>query len=140
LAAGDRNAAEARLKTIVRKSAAHAGARNDLAWLLATDGRDLDLALSLAREASRLGPESATLDTLGFVHLERGENRQAVDVLEKAIENPGSSPTIHYHLAIALSRSGNTERARSLLQRALAEGDFPEAEDAQRLLANLDPS
>jgi tetratricopeptide (TPR) repeat protein len=140
LAAGDRNAAEARLKTIVRQSAAHAGARNDLAWLLATEGGDLDLALSLAREASRLGPEAATLDTLGFVHLERGENRQAVDVLERAIAAPGSSPTVHYHLAMALSRSGNTERARSLLQRALAVGDFPEAEAAQWLLANLDPS
>ncbi len=140
LATGDRNAAEARLKTIVRQSAAHAGARNDLAWLLASESRDLDLALSLAREASRLTPESATLDTLGFVHLERGENAQAVDVLEKAIAVPGSSPTIHFHLAMALERSGNTERARSLLQRALAAGDFPEAKAARQLLANLGPS
>jgi tetratricopeptide (TPR) repeat protein len=140
LAAGDRNAAEARLRAIVRRSAGHPGARNDLAWLLATEGRDLDLALFLASEASRLSPESATLDTLGLVHIKRGEDEQAVDALEKAIAISGSSPTVHYHLAMALGRSGNTERARKMLKRALAGGDFPEAEAARQQLAELDPS
>jgi tetratricopeptide (TPR) repeat protein len=140
LAAGDRNTAEARLRAIVRRSAGHPGARNDLAWLLATEGRDLDLALFLASEASRLSPESATLDTLGLVHIKRGEDEQAVDALEKAIAISGSSPTVHYHLAMALGRSGNTERARKMLKRALAGGDFPEAEAARQQLAELDPS
>jgi len=140
LAAGDRNGAEARLKAIVRRSVAHSGARNDLAWLLATEGRDLDLALSLASEASRLRPESATLDTLGFVHIKRGEDAQAVDALEKAIAFPGSSPAVYHHLATALSRIGATERARAMWQRALAGGDFPDAEAARRQLAELDPS
>jgi tetratricopeptide (TPR) repeat protein len=140
LAAGDRNAAEARLRAIVRRSAGHPEARNDLAWLLATERRDLDFALSLARDASRLRPESATLDTLGLVHIERGEVEEAVDALEKAIATPGASPTVHYHFAIALIKSKNTERAREMLKRALAGGDFPEAEAARQQLAELDPS
>jgi Flp pilus assembly protein TadD len=140
LAAGDRNAAEARLRAIVRLSAGHPGARNDLAWLLATEGRELDLALSLASEASRLRPESATLDTLGFVHIERGENLEAVSALERAVAFPGGSPTVHYHLAIALGRLGKTERERERLMRALAGGDFPEAEAARQQLAELDHS
>jgi tetratricopeptide (TPR) repeat protein len=140
LASGDRNAAEARLRAIVRRSAGHPEARNDLAWLLATERRDLDLALSLAREASRLRPESATLDTLGLVHIERGEVAEAVNALERAIAAPGNSPTVHYHFAIALIRSKNTERARKILKRALAGGDFPEAEAARKHLAELDPS
>ena len=139
-AAGDRGAAEARLRAIVRRSVGHPEARNDLAWLLATEGSDLDLALSLAREASRLRPESATLDTLGFVHIKRGEDLKAVDALEKAAAFPGGSPTVYYHLAIALGRSGNTERARENLKRALAAGDFPEAEAARQQLAELDSS
>jgi tetratricopeptide (TPR) repeat protein len=139
LAAGNRDAAKARLEAIVRQSAAHVGARNDLAWLLASEAGDLDLALALAREASRLGPEPATLDTLGFVHLARGEYERAAEALERAIAMPGSSPSAHYHLALALNRSGDTARARELLQRALAAGDFPEAEAARGLLANLDP-
>jgi hypothetical protein len=39
-----------------------------------------------------------------------------------------------------MSRSGNTERAREMLKRALAGGDFPEAEAARQQLAELDPS
>jgi Tfp pilus assembly protein PilF len=74
------------------------------------------------------------------VHIKRGEDAEAVDVLEKAIAVPGSSPTVHYHLATALSRSGNTQRAREMLKRALAGGDFPEAEAARQQLADLDPS
>jgi len=139
LAAGDRNAAETRLRAIVRRSAGHAGARNDLAWLLATDGKDLDLALSLAKEASRQMPESATFDTLGLVHIQRREHEEAVDALEKAVADPESSPTVQYHLAMALSQSGNTERAREMLRRALAGGAFPELEAARKQLAELNP-
>ncbi len=139
LAASDRVAAEARFRAIVRRSAGHSGARNDLAWLLATEGRELDLALSLASEASRLRPESATLDTLGLVHIERGENLEAISALEKAVAVPGASPSVHYHLAIALGRSGQTKRARENLKRALDGGDFPEAEAARQRLAELDP-
>jgi Flp pilus assembly protein TadD len=140
LAAGDRDAAEVRLRAIVRRSAGHPGARNDLAWLLATEGRELDLALSLASEASRLQPESATLDTLGLVHLERGENAEAVSALEKAVAVPGGSPTVHFHLAVALGRSGKTRRAIERLKHALSGEDFPEAEAARQQLAELDPS
>ena len=139
LAAEDRSAAEARLRAIIRRSAGHLGARNDLAWLLAIEGRDLDLALSLASEASRLNPESATLDTLGLVHIKRGEDEEAVTALEDAIAAPESSPTAHYHLAIALERTGNTERAREMLEKALAGGDFPEANAARQQLAELAP-
>jgi len=71
---------------------------------------------------------------------QRGENERAVDVLEQAIAVSGASPSIHYHLAVALGKSGKIERARDLLRSALATGDFPEAEAARQLLANLDPT
>jgi tetratricopeptide (TPR) repeat protein len=140
MADGDQDAAEVRLRAIVRQSGGHPAARNDLAWLLANDGRELDLALSLAEEASRLRPEPATLDTLGLVHIERGENEEAIDALERAIAAPGAAPTVYYHLAIALRRSGETERAREILKRTLAGGEFPEAEAARKQLAELDRS
>jgi hypothetical protein len=57
-----------------------------------------------------------------------------------AIAAPGATPTVHYHLAIALRRSGETERAREILKRTLAGGDFPEAEAARQQLAELDRS
>ena len=135
---GDRENAEARLRNIVKLFAGHAGSRNDLAWMLATSGEKLDLALSLAEEASRMSSEPEFLDTLGFVHLQRGESLEAVEVLERAVAVSGASPSIHYRLGTALSQSGNTERARKMLNQALEAGTFPEAEDARRQLAQLD--
>jgi tetratricopeptide (TPR) repeat protein len=138
LAGGDRENAEARLRDIVRLFAGHVGSRNDLAWMLAEAGEDLDLALSLAEEASRMSSEPEILDTLGFVHLKRGESRKAVEVLDRAVSVGGASPSIHYRLGIALIQSGNTERAREMLNRALGAGPFPEAEAARRQLALLE--
>jgi hypothetical protein len=49
------------------------GARNDLAYVLATQGVELDRALRLAQEAYKaLDDEAATADTLGFVYLRKG--------------------------------------------------------------------
>jgi len=138
LAAGDRGNAEARLRDIVRLFAGHVGSRNDLAWMLAEAGENLDLALSLAEEASRMSSEPEILDTLGFVHLKRGEFREAVETLDRAISVGGDSPSIHYRLGTALSQSGNIERAREMLNRALDAGNFPEAEAARRQLAQLE--
>jgi Flp pilus assembly protein TadD len=138
LATGDRENAEARLRDVVKLFAGHAGSRNDLAWMLAKSGEELDLALSLAEEASRLSSEPEFLDTLGFIHLERGETQEAIEVLERAVAVSGASPSIYYRLGTALSRSGNTERARKFLSQALEAGTFPEAEDARRQLAQLE--
>ncbi len=135
---GDRESAEARLREVVRIFAGHVGARNDLAWLLADGGEDLDLALSLAEAAIQMSPEPETLDTLGFVHLRRGELEPAVEVLDRALAIGGKSPSIYYRLGTALGRSGETERAREMLKRALEAGAFPEADDARRQLAQLE--
>jgi tetratricopeptide (TPR) repeat protein len=138
LATGDRENAGARLRDVVKLFAGHAGSRNDLAWMLAKSGEELDLALSLAEEASRLSSEPEFLDTLGFIHLERGETQEAIEVLERAVAGNGASPSIHYRLGTALSRSGDTERARKFLSQALEAGTFPEAEAARRQLAQLE--
>jgi len=139
LASGDREGAVARLRTVVQHHPESAGARNDLAFLLAEDGTELDLALSLAEAARERDPSPEVLDTLGWVRLQRGEAEPAVAALEQAVaERPGSA-TIRYHLAKALSAAGNEERARQMLESALGLGSFPEADDARAELARLGP-
>ena len=137
LAAGDKPGAEAKLRELVRRAPGHSGARNDLAWILTEKGEELDLALALAEEARRTDPSPDVLDTLGYVHLKRGEPSAAVAALELAVEGRSDSPSIRYRLGTALSRAGNTERARKMLQTALEAGAFPEAEAARRELAQL---
>jgi tetratricopeptide (TPR) repeat protein len=148
LGMGARDDALARLRRVVRDFPGHAAARNDLAWMLAEDGKrsrndeerktDLDLALQLAEEASRLDPAPEILDTLGYVHIQRGESSAAVAVLEKAVAANASSPSIRYRLGTAFNQAGDTERAREMLSGALEAGPFPEAEQARRELAQLD--
>jgi tetratricopeptide (TPR) repeat protein len=138
LAGGDTAGAEARLREVVRRDPGNVGARNDLAWLLAEKGTDLDAALALAEAAQRIDPSADVLDTLGWVHLKRGETQQAVQAFEQALKERPDSPSIGYHLGIALSQAGDKPRAREVFQAALATGAFPEAEAARRELAQLE--
>jgi tetratricopeptide (TPR) repeat protein len=137
LGQGRTEEAETRLREIVKRDASHAGARNDLAWILAEDKRNLDYALVIAEEAQRIDPSPEVLDTLGFVRLQRGESAAAVTVLEQAVQAEAVSPSIRYRLGLALSQTGDTARAREMFQAAIAAGTFPEADDAQRELARL---
>jgi len=138
LAAGDSAGAEARLREVVRVDPGNVGARNDLAWLLAEKGADLDAALALAESAKRLDPSADVMDTLGWVHLKRGETQDAVQDFEQALAKRPDSPSIRYRLGMALTKAGDKARAREMLQAALATGAFPEAEAARRDLAQLE--
>jgi tetratricopeptide (TPR) repeat protein len=115
IAAGDLTSAEERLRSIVKRHAAHSGARNDLAWLLAEKGQDLDFALALAEEASQLDPSPNVLDTLGWVYLKRGDAARAVEVLQAAAREQPESVGIREHLAEALARAGKGEAGAALL-------------------------
>jgi tetratricopeptide (TPR) repeat protein len=137
LASGDRAGAEKRLSEVVRKHTNHAAARNDLAWLLADQGKDLDRALKLAEDALRIQSSADFLDTLGWVRFKRTEYSGAVAVFEQAVAQRPDSPSMRYRLGLALSRSGDTARASEEFETALEAGNFPEAEDARHELAQL---
>lgn len=96
---------------------------NNLAWIYAQQGRELDRALSLAMHARELAPEDpAVLDTLGVVHLARREYSRAVGVLELAhslAQSKGQRRTavlaeVKHHLSEAYLRAGQTEQASLL--------------------------
>ncbi len=137
LAAGNREEAQRRLSEIADRHPGAAGARNDLAWLLADSGGDLDRALALAKEAVRLDPQPAILDTLGYVHLKREEPKRAAAVFERALAAQPDAPSTRYHLGVALARLGDAEGASRAFRAALDAGAFPEAEAARRELDRL---
>lgn len=138
LAQGKQDEAEKRLREIVKLFPGEAAPRNDLAWVLAEQEKDLDFALTLAQEASQIEATPEILDTLGFVQLALGDSEAAVATLEKALEKAGDSPSIRYRLGTALEKSGQVERARAMLRQALDAGSFPEKEAAERKLAQLE--
>ncbi len=128
------------LRATLEVSPAHVGANNDLAWLIASNDGDLDEALLHAKRAVRADRSADTLDTLGYVHLKKGDNDEAVGVLAKALEARPDSPSIEYRLGVALAAKGDREQARAILTKALAAPAFPEAEEARKELAKLQDS
>ncbi|HEY4340742.1 MAG TPA: tetratricopeptide repeat protein [Steroidobacteraceae bacterium] len=115
-------------------------AANNLAMLLVsyhTDKASLDRAQVLTA-----GFASATnadlLDTAGWVQFKRGEFTQALPVLQRAAALMPQSHEVHYHLGMAELRSGQTDRARTDLESALAGSSrFFGDEDARAALASL---
>ncbi|MBW2272293.1 MAG: tetratricopeptide repeat protein [Deltaproteobacteria bacterium] len=126
----------------VERDPSHAQAKNNLAYMLAESGEDLDRALDLAQEAKALLPEDAnTADTLGWVLYKRGVPSAAVGYLKEAADstdpdNPNLG-IIRYHLALAYEADGQKEKAAEVLERAVTDLDqrYEAAQAAGRKVA-----
>ncbi len=114
---------------------------NNLAYMLSLgDGVPVDLerAHELALKAVALQPETpSVLDTLGWVHLRRGETDLAIAELEKAAAKDPEAAIIQYHLGLALKKVNRLEEARQMLEKALMDEEFPEREAARKALEEL---
>jgi tetratricopeptide (TPR) repeat protein len=137
---GNFDRAEELLEAALREDPDLAGAKNDLAFLLARGGRDLDRALELAREAQQVfDDDPQVIDTLGYVMLRRGLAAPAADQLGRALrlaEQRGRIPAIlHYHMGLALRALGQEEAAAKHLAQALSiNPEFAGAQDAKQQL------
>jgi tetratricopeptide (TPR) repeat protein len=112
-------------------------ARADLAFLLADDEDEIGTALELARGAlDDAGGGAYARDVAGWVELRAGRAESALRHFDMAIEAEGVRvpPTLHYHRGLALSALAREAEANAAFQRALAAGEFPEAEDARQQL------
>jgi Tfp pilus assembly protein PilF len=77
-------------------------AANNLAWILAESGGNLDEALALARIAKDKLPNSPTvLDTMGWVYYKKGAYASASDLFTNAVAKDPKSPVYHYHLGLS---------------------------------------
>ncbi len=134
---GDRAGGRQELERVLRAHPESAAAANDLAFLLAEDASDLPLAQRHAERAVRLLPSAETLDTLGYVKLQRGAAEEAVGLFERALSRQPDYATARYHLALALIEKGEPAAARQALEEALAK-PFPEQQEARKVLAKID--
>ncbi len=116
---------------------------NNLAWMLFEDGSaaQRERGVELAARAYELeGGNLDIADTYGWLLFKSGDVEGGLRVLEQALaaSDPRSNPDLAYHLAAALSETGDRERAKSLLTEALApDRGFFSREDAERLLRSL---
>jgi len=141
-AQGEKSEARKRFERVLTLDPSAPIAANNLAWMLAESGENLQAALDLAQKASARMPESPEIaDTLGWVYLKKSQPDLAVVAFERAVEREARNPTYLYHLGLAHSGVGNAAAARRALERALGLGQaFTGEEDARRVLAGLNGS
>jgi tetratricopeptide (TPR) repeat protein len=112
---------------------------NNLAYLLAETGENLDEALKMAQDAQRLIKGNPAIDdTLGWVYLKKGLTGSAVQVFQNIVQKDPKNATYRYHLGAALLASGERDKAKEELHKALENRPSPvETETIDRLLAKI---
>src|SRR5262249_48350332 len=82
-------------------------AANNLAWIYADHGGDLDVALNLAQTARKHMPDVAEVnDTVGFIYYKKNLSGLAISTLKVGAEKDPENPTVQYHLGLAFLSSG----------------------------------
>ena len=115
------NEVEAVYRRILELDPRNAPALNNLAWLLACQGRGPE-ALELVRRAYEIkGPDPGLLDTRAVAYLAIGQSGLALKDLEEAVTE-SSSPDVYFHLARAYHMARDRKAAREALRRARAGG------------------
>jgi tetratricopeptide (TPR) repeat protein len=118
-----------------------APAANNLAWLYAERGGNIDVALGLAQTAmAQLPDDPGVGDTLGWLYYKKGAYLKAVALLRESTDKLPENAVVHYHLGMALYKNGDNSAAKRVLKRALALAPrFPGRDEAAQTLSALGP-
>ncbi|MGD0199485.1 MAG: tetratricopeptide repeat protein [Bryobacteraceae bacterium] len=128
----DRAGARAIYEQILKLQPDHPIALNNLAYIIAETGGDLDQALSLAQRARQKQPDDPDIaDTLGWIYIKKNLSDNAVDIFRNLVAKLPQVSTYHYHLAMAFYQRGDKPQARRELLTALQQK--PSAEEAARI-------
>jgi len=136
---GRKNEAQQAYEAAIKADQNNGVALNNLAFLIADSGGDLERALTLAQRAKQLLPNVAEVsDTLGLIYLRKNLSDNAIDIFRDLVTKQPNKSTFRYHLGMALSQKGDKPRAVQELQQALKESPSKEEkEKIQRLLSQL---
>jgi len=119
--AGLQPASKSNYEQAVRLGGDDADLLNNLAYLDADMGTNLDEALALARKALGKGPgNSQYADTVGFIYLKKKDFASALDVFQKLCQRYPADGGFRYHLGLALIESGHKEQGERELRAAVA--------------------
>ena len=89
-------------------------AANNLAWIYAENGGNLDVALHLAQVAQQRLPGMAEVgDTLGYIYYKKNLAPLAISTLTVSTEKDPGNATYQYHLGLAYAAAGDAKRAKT---------------------------
>jgi tetratricopeptide (TPR) repeat protein len=114
-------------------------AANNLAWLYAEGGGNIDLATELAQTAKSQAPDQPAFnDTLGWIYYKKNLPDQAVPLFRQSLEKDADNALTHYHLGMAYAKMGEDSKAIGELKHALAlDPKLSTADEARRTLKEL---
>ncbi len=91
-------------------------ALNNLAFIMAESGSDLDQALTLAQRAKQKLPNDANVaDTLGWIYIKKNLSDDAIKIFRDLVQKNPTHVTWRLHLAMALYQKGDKLQARKEL-------------------------
>jgi putative PEP-CTERM system TPR-repeat lipoprotein len=135
---GKQKEAIRKYRDALAKSEYNIAALNNLAYLCADGYGSPREALQLIITAYKQDPGNPNiLDTLGYALMKNGKKEDSRKALEKAAALLPNNPTVLYHLALSYREAGDRRQAAARLQRAIELGNFPEANQARIILAQL---
>jgi tetratricopeptide (TPR) repeat protein len=111
-------------------------ALNNLAYLNADSGTNLDQAMTFAQRAKQKAPDNPDVsDTLGYVYYQKNLNAEAIRIFRQNVQDHPQNSMFHFHLAMALLKQGDKEGARLEATKALANA-VPAQQDKIRSFVN----
>ena len=139
LRSGNLEGAKTAYRAVLRLDAQNTVAQNNLAWILADQGKDLEEAVKLAEAATKREPEYVDgHDTLGWVHYRRAEYARAIASFSKAKSLAPTRGDIAAHLGMAYAKAGRKQEALTELRRALLwKGELNNRREVEALIATL---
>ena len=115
-------------------------AKNNLAWIYAEHGGNIDVALKLAQDAKEAAPDSPDVsDTLGWIMVKKQNYATAAQLLGDCVRKEPDNASFRYHLGVAYYYWGQKSEAKQSLQSALKlEPGFSDADNAKKILQTLE--
>ncbi len=112
-------------------------ALNNLAFIDADTGTNLDQAMTFAERAKKEVPNSPDVsDTLGYVYYQKNLNAEALRIFRQVVQDNPKSSTFHFHLAMALRKDGDKQGARAEAEKALQNASQPNEQNKIRSFVN----
>ncbi|WP_166828918.1 tetratricopeptide repeat protein [Thalassoroseus pseudoceratinae] len=118
---GDMRKGEQVLEKVYAEDPDDVSVNNDLGYLYADQGKNLEQAKKMIEKALEAEPENgAYLDSMGWVLYKLGQHKEALPYLEKAVEQEdGGDATIWDHLGDVYVELGQPKKAVDAWQKAL---------------------
>ena len=124
---------------VIKVEPGNVEALNNLAYLEAASGVDLDQALVHAQRAQQQRPDDPNVkDTVALIYIRKNVLDESLRLLRELVIEKPDNPSFHLHLAMALYQKGDRPLARKELQAALRNKPNPRDQaEIRQLLAKV---